>query len=332
MGDCACDVFTGETKVPIFFLELTFACNNACVGCSNVFSHQNNLPPLDYEGWHRVLDRLKPTAAWFKVTGGEPTLHPEFEAIVKHLDTLGIPFTLFTNARWQAPKRLVSFLKSLPTLHGLLVSLHGPDAPSHEAFTYIPDSFKETVANIRLAAEAGLLVSTSTVITRYNWNRIEEMAVFSKELGAHQAVFNRFIGPSMPQIEPTPSQFIKAIETIEALLTQGVSIRWGNPIPNCVAPNSSGVCMAGEAMVTVDPWGKVRPCNHAPMIVGNLLVQPLEELWNSLEMQKWCSAKLPQCLGCREFSSCYGWCRAELMCKEILLVEEKTPVPQTIRI
>jgi len=328
MGDCACDVFTGETKIPVFFLELTFACNNACVGCSNVFSHQSNPPPLDYEGWHRVLERLAPTAAWFKITGGEPTLHPEFEAIIKDIDALGIPFTLFTNARWQEPKRLVSFLKSIPTLHGLLISLHGPDAFSHEAFTCTPGSFEETVANIRLATEAGLRVSTSTVITRYNWNRIGEIVAFSKELGARQAVFNRFIGSPLPQIEPTPLQFIKAVETFEALRAQGTSIRWGNPVPNCLAPNSSGVCMAGDAMATVDPWGNVRPCNHAPMIVGNLLTQSLEEVWLSSGMEKWRSARPPQCLKCSEFPSCYGWCRAELMYKEAILLKSQEPALQ----
>ncbi|NIN93756.1 MAG: radical SAM protein, partial [Anaerolineae bacterium] len=109
----------------LYSLELTPACNNRCRGCYNVFAGERTQPPLPLEEWHEILDCIKPHAHRVKLTGGEPTLSPHFEGIVTHLRELDISFSLFTNGCWTDPERLVAFLKTIPQLRGLLISLHG---------------------------------------------------------------------------------------------------------------------------------------------------------------------------------------------------------------
>lgn len=218
MGDCACIVNPSQTaglEDWLFFLELTSACNNACIGCGNVFASNRSPTPLWAQEWRTVLDRIAPSTSWLKITGGEPTLHPEFEEIIEHVATLGIPFTLFTNARWEEPERLVRFLAGIPQLDGLLISLHGARAQSHEAFTCTPGSFDETVANIRLAVDAGLKVTTSTVLTRYSCPEVEAIVALGQELGADHAAFQRFIGAALPEIEPSKVELQRAVRAIE---------------------------------------------------------------------------------------------------------------------
>jgi radical SAM protein with 4Fe4S-binding SPASM domain len=282
---------------------------------------------LSAQEWYAVLDRIAPSTSWLKITGGEPTLHPEFEEIIEYVAALGIPFTLFTNARWLQPQRLVRFLACIPQLDGLLVSLHGARAQSHEAFTCTPRSFDETVANIRLAIDRGLKLTTSTVLTRYSCPEVEAIVALGQELGADHAAFQRFIGAALPEIEPGEPELQQAVGAIEKITDggnrmsgngrgpkgNGTLVRFATPIPHCFAANSSYGCLAGTGQATIDPWGNVRPCNHAPLVCGNLLTQSLEEIWHSAAMEAWRGMIPEECIGCEEFERCRGGCRATAM-------------------
>jgi radical SAM protein with 4Fe4S-binding SPASM domain len=294
----------------IYSVELTPACDNRCAGCSNVFARDR--APLSASGWRQVLARIAPHAQVLKLTGGEPTLHPEFAEIVQAIAEEGISFTLFTNAHWRSPQAVIDLLKATPQCGGLLISLHGPDAVTHEAFTNAPGSFAETCANIRRATAAGLRVHTSTVITRHNWDRVQEIAALALSLGAERAVFNRYLGLEMPDIEPDEWQLRHAVQTIESIrCEQSATVaKFGNCIPRCFVPSSSTGCWAGIAYCTIDPWGNMRPCNHSPLICGNLLETPIEELWQSEAMNRWRELLPAECEGCGELSTCHGGCRA----------------------
>ncbi len=294
----------------LYSLELTPACNNRCRGCYNVFANERARPPLTLEGWRRILDCIKPHAHLVKLTGGEPTLHPHFAGIVTHLRELDISFSLFTNGCWPNPEDLVAFLKTVPQLRGLLISLHGATPAAHEAFSGVPGSFARTVANIRRATEAGLPVTISAVIHRRNLDQFQAILDLARDLGADHVAFNRYLGPRNPAIEPTDEQLRQAVLTIETLRQDGAPVKFGNCIPRCFVESSSTGCLSGVAYCTIDPWGNMRPCNHSPLKCGNLLEQSVEEAWHSAEMQRWRGMIPAECHLCAEFPQCHGGCRA----------------------
>ncbi|HID29273.1 MAG TPA: radical SAM protein [Desulfobacterales bacterium] len=294
----------------LYSLELTPACNNLCPGCSNVFAGQRERPHLTLEGWQAILDKIKPHAHLVKLTGGEPTLYPHFSGIVTYLQKLDISFSLFTNGCWPDPKHLIALLKAIPQFRGFLISLHGATPATHEAFSGVPGSFERTVGNIKRAIEAGLPVTTSTVITKQNFRELGQIAEFAESLGAHHAVFNRYLGKPLPGIEPTEEELKEAVQNIEGLRSKGAKVKFGNCIPQCFTPSSSTGCLSGVAYCTIDPWGYMRPCNHASLRCGNVLEQSVEEAWQSPEMQRWREMIPEQCHRCVEFSQCHGGCRA----------------------
>ena len=317
--DCACPVEGDGSRFVLsgpytVYVELTAACNNRCPGCSNVFAAERSSAPLDAAIWEEVLTKLQPGVRRLKITGGEPTLHPQFEAIVGHLAAMEMPFVLFTNARWQDAARLTGLLRSTPQCRGLLVSLHGATAASHEAYTGVRGSYEETLANIGRATRAELGVTTSTVITGHNWAEIADIVRLSRRLGAHHAVFNRYLGAPHPALEPTPWQLRTAIEAIERHVLCSAegdhSVKFGNCIPQCFATSSATGCLAGVAYCTVDPWGNVRPCNHALMVVGNLVEQGVDEVWHSEGLARWREMIPAQCRSCQALPRCHGGCRA----------------------
>ncbi|MEE8392445.1 MAG: radical SAM protein [Anaerolineae bacterium] len=298
----------------LYSLELTPVCNNRCRGCSNVFAEAREArtipPPLGATEWGVILERIAPHAEQLKLTGGEPTLHPEFEAIVSWASDLELNFSLFTNACWFDPERVVRFLANVPQCVGLLVSLHGHTASIHESFTGAPGSFEKVITHVRLAISAGLLVATSTVITRHNHDRIAEIVALATNLGADHAVVSRYLGEPLPDLEPTAEELLTAVRAIEALRSSGARVRYGDCVPQCFVENSSTGCLAGVAYCALDPWGNLRPCNHSPIVVGSLLEQPIESLWHSAAMERWRDLIPAACHTCAEFPRCHGGCRA----------------------
>lgn len=303
---------------PVYcYLELTPACDNRCPGCSNVFiqkkAHRSTFlpPPLDLAGWRRVLAKVRPYVHSLRLTGGEPTLHPQFVAIARAIGEAGIPFSVFTNGRWHDPAHLIASLGEIPRLHSLLVSLHGANDADHASFCGIAGAFEETVANVKRAVGAGFTVNTSTVITARNSDDVAAIARLSRDLGASHAVFNRLVGEA--PCAPSPDQLRQAVRRVEILHSQGRPVELSVCIPQCFASNSSDSCLAGLAFWTVDPWGNVRPCNHAPLLCGNLLEQEVAEIVEGPALAHWHALIPTECTQCAVYSRCHGGCRAQAM-------------------
>lgn len=314
-------------SAPVYcYLELTPACNSRCPGCSNVFLEDKQgrggplgLPPLDFGGWHTVINKLRPHVHRLRLTGGECTLYPHFANIVRFIDQLGIDFVIFSNGRWKEPEHLITFLQTLPHFQGFLISLHGTNDEAHAAFCGVTDTFRETTENVQRATQAGLSVNTSTVITQQNYDKIGEIVKLSISLGANYVIFNRYVGKPVDGITATPVQLKEAVGQIDALIEAGAQVKHSVCIPQCFMPNASHGCLAGIAFWTVDPYGNVRPCNHAPFVCGNLRWQSVEEIVQGEKMGYWHRLIPDQCSHCSVFSKCHGGCRAQAM----LLGQEK---------
>ena len=316
-------------SVPAFFsIELTSDCNNFCSFCSNVFSR--NQACLGFYGWQKIIDQIKHLSHSLKLTGGEPTLHPDFYRIVNYLSQNNLNFTLFTNARWKEPIEVITFLKSVPQCKGLLVSLHGVDADSHERLTQVGGSFEETCSNILLAAESGVRIHQSIILTKLNYNRINEVVVLAEKLKVKRIVFNRYLGKPAPPIEAKPEQLLFAMREIEQINRKGdkIQLHYGNCIPQCFFPSASTGCLAGVAYCTIDPQGNLRPCNHSPTVAGNILGEPIEKVWQNNIMQRWRESLPKQCVHCLALEICHGGCRAQA---EILKIKSDPLIRESIR-
>jgi radical SAM protein with 4Fe4S-binding SPASM domain len=315
MGDCACHADDLHLKwdgnhLAFAFLELTDKCNNLCQGCSNVFARDPDTPELSGAVWIDIIRRLEPHIRWLKLTGGEPTLHPEFESIIALLGRRDIAFRLLTNGRWADPVEMIAMLQKNPALESLLISLHGLDAASHEAFSGVLGSFEETVDNIQAATRAGLDVTLSVVITKFNWDQVEALIPFARSLGAQSVAFNRYIGSPLPDLEANPEEVKSALQRIWNLIEVGAPVRMGTPVPHCLRPMTLP-CLAGRAFITVDPWGRVRPCNHASRIIGDLKTQTLEMVLDSESLSNWLRDLPKACADCSMLVACGVGCRAE---------------------
>ncbi len=301
-------------SAPISYaVEITYQCNNFCPGCANVFEPERH--EILHE-WKLLFDRIAPPqnrhqyAELIRITGGEPTLHPEFCQIIEYIDTFGIPHAIFTNGRWTNPDKIIEVFQNCQNFIGLLVSIHGSTPPAHTAFTGGSElSFEETCSNVQRAASAGIEVFTNTVLTEYSCGQVEDVIALSQTLGAHYAVFNRYLGKPN-SIELSEEQLQDAIRLIEQLQNEGVHCRIGDCVPPCFEKNSSLGSNGGIEHCVISPKGYVRPENLTSYTFGNIFEQSIEEIWQS-EQARWYRKQVPEkCLACVELSHCRGGCRS----------------------
>jgi len=295
----------------IYALELTSACNSRCPGCSNVYAgDRNGRAMMPAQAWRDLLAPFISEAVQIRLTGGEPTLNPEFVTIFEYVTAHDAWVTVFTNGRWKDPEQFVGRVRGRRNCSGLLISLHGANPTSHETFSGVRGSFDETIANIRLAVENDITVALSTVITHQSWDQVEAIVELGKQLGVQHVAFNRYIGRPLPESESTLQEMHAAVARIEALIRAGASVKYGIGMPQCFAPNDSEGCLAGVAYVSIDPWGNVRPCAHSPTVIGSLCEASLSELWHGAAMNAWRALMPAECVACAAYAACHGGCRA----------------------
>ncbi|NLF15490.1 MAG: SPASM domain-containing protein, partial [Anaerolineaceae bacterium] len=174
----------------------------------------------------------------------------------------------------------------------------------------VPGSFGETVANVRLAVEQGIAVALSAVLTHQSCHEVDAIVDLGQRLGVQHVAFNRYIGPPLPSVEPSPSELRRAIGRIERRIQDADPVQYGECIPPCFEANSSSGCLAGVTQASIDPWGNVHPCTHSPVIIGSLHEASMAELWQGEALAAWRSAIPEGCADCAAYATCHGGCKA----------------------
>lgn len=296
----------------VYTLELTAACDQACPACAASQAGGRPQAPLPASVWEAWLAIFGPQAVRIRLSGGEPTLHPQFEQILEAACSYEARVSVFTHGRWRKPEALLALFQRQERLAGLLISLHGARPETHAAFTGDPSGFDQVLSSVRRAVQAGIHVALSVVLTRQNCGEVDQLALLRRQLGVEHIAFNRLIGPPDARLDPSPRQLRQAVRRIQAWQALGEPLRFADEIPQCFAPNSSSACLAGAVSVAIGPRGQVRPCLFSPTVVGSLLEWDLQALWLGEKMNAWRALPVPACGACAAFSTCHGACRAQV--------------------
>ena len=76
------------SKQKVIQIETTNACPKRCSNCTRFVGHHKKPFMMNLETFMKAVDSLKGYPGLVGIMGGEPTIHPDFEALVTYQPTL----------------------------------------------------------------------------------------------------------------------------------------------------------------------------------------------------------------------------------------------------
>ncbi len=157
------------------WVRLSYDCNNHCTFCLDSNAHDGTMRDnLDIKV--QIIEGRKKGAERLILSGGEPTMHPNFLDFVKLGKRAGYPkVQTVTNGRMF---KYPAFLGTAADngLDEITFSLHGHNAKLHDALVGTPGAFVEETAGLKAALASGrFIVNIDIVINKMNIRHLPEM-------------------------------------------------------------------------------------------------------------------------------------------------------------
>ncbi|CAI1492849.1 Putative Fe-S oxidoreductase [Thermococcus nautili] len=237
--------------------ELTENCNLNCAHCYRIKERAPLYMPL--EAFKRIIDFLsEPLLVGIELTGGEPTLHPNFVEIVEYaaerLELVGV----LTNGLYLPPgtiEKLSSYMDKL----FFSVSLDSHDPTFHDEFRGLKGAWKRTVENIKRLTDAGFNVRIAMTIVPENIDHVEKVAELAVELGVKMFTYSPMLPFGRADGFTWSNEDLWRISEVD----KRVRRRFSGVIPVARMEEleaSLGNCGAGWRSVTIGPDLSVRMC------------------------------------------------------------------------
>jgi MoaA/NifB/PqqE/SkfB family radical SAM enzyme len=167
-------MLTGPMKV---FIGITRACDLDCPFCfARGGQYGQQMSRQTIEG---VIHQAAEMGVFeFRLTGGEPTVHPNFFDLVELIAGLGMNVSVNTHGAYNA--RLLQRMMESP-VDDIRVSIDGP-AAIHDALRGA-GTFQRAVETTRQMKAAGKMVRLNTMVCRDNREMLDQMVALGEELG-----------------------------------------------------------------------------------------------------------------------------------------------------
>lgn len=304
--------------------ELSYRCPLRCPYCSNPVDGSRIRDGLDTADWCRVMGEAAQLGVLHVgLTGGEPTVRDDLEAIVSaaadaslftHLVTAGMPVS---------PERLAGLADA--GLRSVQLSIQDA-SPARSDRIAGTASFDRKLAIARKTRALGLPLVLNVVLHRDNLDRVRELVALARDLDAERLELanTQYHGWALENREgllPTREQLAAAAAVVReereaGRHRPGPEILW-------VLPDHFGdrpkPCMGGWARknLVVAPDGLVLPCQAArelPLEFWNVQSRPLAACWadapgmNAYRGDDWMREP---CRSCDQRTLDFGGCRCQ---------------------
>ncbi|MDQ0793328.1 pyrroloquinoline quinone biosynthesis protein PqqE [Streptomyces sp. B1I3] len=303
--------------------ELTHACPLHCGYCSNPLELTRRSRELTAEHWVDVFRQAADLGVLqTHLSGGEPLLRKDLEAIVTGAEEAGVYTQLVTSGSGLTEDRLRSLTGAGLRSVQLSVQHADPEASDRIAGSRA-FAAKETAA--ALVTEAGLPLGVNAVLHRHNLDAVDGLVELALRWGADRIELanTQFYGWGLLNREalmPGRDQLARAVDSVNRWrerLEGSLEIVW-------VAPDYfDGVakpCMGGWGAVslTVAPDGTALPCPAAATLPGlepvNVKDHPLRWIWEesrAFNLYRGTDWMPSPCRTCERRTQDFGGCRCQ---------------------
>jgi SynChlorMet cassette radical SAM/SPASM protein ScmF len=187
------DLPEGVPPLTSIYVYAAGSCNLACRHCWIVPKFQTDGPGGPFVKLEHVAKAIREGKSLglrtIKLTGGEPTSHPQFCELVSLIGEAGLDIAIETNGTL-VDVSLAQFLKASSHVCFISVSLDGATPETHDGLRSVEGSFQKAVAGIRNLVDVGFRPQLICSLHKGNVSEMADVATFAEELGCGSVKFN----------------------------------------------------------------------------------------------------------------------------------------------
>lgn len=166
----------------IVIWELTRACQLKCLHCRADAQYTRDPRELTFEEGKNLIDQIyEMNNPLLVFTGGDPLMRQDVFDIAKYAVDKGVRVSMTPSATPNVTIEAMRKAKEVG-LSRWAFSLDGPTAEIHDHFRGTAGSFDLTIERIKYLHELEMPIQINTVVSRYNYEHLEEMAKLVEEL------------------------------------------------------------------------------------------------------------------------------------------------------
>ena len=282
----------GEVPDPVFArVYLSYTCRHNCIGCLYSSDQRSDNVFMDSNNFEKLLVYLHSLKVKFiDLSGGEPTLHPEFGKFVRRCMKEKLKLSLFSNGTW-SDQGIIDLL--IEGFSFLRVNL---DASNNEVYDqihrpFVPREFQKILSNLekivslREKRKSDLIVGAKARLGQANMNFVEETINLVRDIGVDYIQFqiknNGFDSLRQEQIRVV-NEYLRELKSryYPFLIYEELESK-----------KLHKGCGLSSLNLIIDPQGDVYSCPHFPSNTavtsfGNVFTQSAEKLWFGSEHMK----------------------------------------------
>lgn len=323
----ALDAQHGGTIPHVVAWNLTKRCNLACAHCYIAAGDWHDAAgELETAEVRRIADEilaLNP-APVFILSGGEPLLRTDLEAIAEHAAGRGATVVVGTNGTRLDAVRIRSLMDAGVT--GVAISVDSLDAVYHDRFRHGAGALADTLAAVERLAAHRLDFIVQTTVTRGNRHELAHIAAWAAERGA--VAFNVYFlvetgrASTMRALTPAENdEVLRELLELERLYRGRMMVRSKcqpqimrhalERADDSPLRNYATRCPCGVQYCRITPDGRLTPCPYLPVEAGDLRTQSFADVWRDSPVLRTLRAGTPggKCGRC-EYRDVCGGCRA----------------------
>jgi len=165
----------------VFGIQITFRCNFRCPTCLFLLKDPQALDKgndMSLEKFNWILEKFRGDIKMVGLSGGEPTLHPQFPEIVKSVKSRNLKLAMSTNGTL-----ITKRLNDLKYFDKINVSLDGVDCQSFKKLRNGTEKqYNDIIEGIRLLRDTGIPFNLSFLLFEENLSEINKILAFAEEM------------------------------------------------------------------------------------------------------------------------------------------------------
>lgn len=259
--------FSGVAQPGFFTIALQFTryCNYKCVHCSEVAF----LPSIATDKMYKIIDKLADHKVQrINISGGEPTLRPDWLTILEYLAKKNISVSLATNCSQLDTTTLRRLTKLVANIR---ISLYGNEQ-IHDDITEIKGSFQKTCEAAKEAKSMGIPVYACVAVMKRNLNQLSNIQTICRELGIEKLLAYSLV-PKGRGLNIYESDGVTRQEVAELLkTTQEIPEIYWSPF------DEDGICaliQSDGSLVATPYFGETQV-----KYVGDAVHEEIKDLWD----------------------------------------------------